>query len=266
MAALSSSSNEQPWWNVLPANADLAESPVWDAGDAMLWWVGSSAVHALIREWTRRGVPARHRSSRSPCAPAAGCSWRCATVSMPATGVCQRRTARPGPSGPSLQRHARSAGAVLGGQPAFAGDRADRRPYRLDPDGQCARTADGIYAPTERLSPDGTAGYHADSRQQVVWRFDCDRETGTWLTGGFTLEPRPRSGWCDRGCRGLLLADAWAAGGSSATIRWAESTGSSSCQSRHPPRRLRGCRWPHPFHNHCRYGLDVGAGDAAVGR
>ena len=41
-------------------------------------------------------------------------------------------------------------------------------------DGNCSRIADDIYASNgTAFSPDGRTGYHADSRQRLVWRFDC---------------------------------------------------------------------------------------------
>ena len=110
------------------------KGPVWDAEDGMLWWVD------IFRGEVHRFDPSSRRDetfqssapvgSRWPCAPAAGCSWRCATVSMPGNRViCRRRWRGPSRSAAqSVQRRAhRSTGAVLGRQPASAGDRADRR-------------------------------------------------------------------------------------------------------------------------------------------
>jgi len=51
--------------------------------------------------------------------------------------------------------------------------------YRYDTDGTCHQMVDGlICANGLAFSPDGTILYHSDSRQDYVWAWDLDRETG----------------------------------------------------------------------------------------
>jgi sugar lactone lactonase YvrE len=51
--------------------------------------------------------------------------------------------------------------------------------YRYDADGTCRQVVDGlICANGLAFSPDGNILYHSDSRQDYVWAWDLDRNTG----------------------------------------------------------------------------------------
>jgi L-arabinonolactonase len=52
--------------------------------------------------------------------------------------------------------------------------------YRLDTDLSCRRMVDGIYASNGlAFSPDSKTMYYADSRQRIVWAWDFDASDGT---------------------------------------------------------------------------------------
>ncbi len=208
---------------VLAANADLAEGPVWDAENDVLWWVDifRGEVHRFDpssgqdETWTIDGPVgslALRASGGLVVALRDGLyAWE--------PGAAPVALARPEPE----RTHNR-----------FNDGRTDRRGrfwvgslhldeteptgafYRLDPDGACARVADGIYAANgTAFSPDGRTGYHADSRQRIVWRFDCDPDTGTLRNRRVFIELDPREGVPDGaivdndGCYWLTHASGW---------------------------------------------------------
>ena len=187
---------------VLPANADLAESPVWDAEDAMLWWVD------IFRGEVHRFDPESGRDETFQLdAPVGSVALRASGGLLVALrdgiyawqpGDLPAALARPEPE----RLHNRFNDGRTDRQGRFwvgSLHLQETEPtgalYRLDPDGQCTRTADGIYASNgTAFSPDGATGYHADSRQRVVWRFDCDRDTGTLTNRRVFIALEPRSG------------------------------------------------------------------------
>lgn len=207
----------------LAANADLAEGPVWDAEENVLWWVD------IFRGEVHRFDPSSGRDQKFQLA---------------------------GPVGSLALR--RSGGLVLalrdgfyayqpGGEPEalarpelerrhnrFNDGRTDRKGrfwagslhldeteptgalYRLDPDGACPRVADGIYASNgTAFSPDGRIGYHADSRRGIVWCFDCDLDSGALTNRRVFIEIERKQGAPDGavvdrdGCYWLTHASGW---------------------------------------------------------
>jgi L-arabinonolactonase len=170
----------------LAAQAELAEGPVWDAEANVLWWVDifrgevhrfdpSSGADQMFAVDGPIGSLALRRQGGLVIALRDG-------LYTYAPGATPVPVARPEPD----RRHNR-----------FNDGRTDRHGrfwvgslhldetsptgalYRLDADGGCSREADGIFASNgTAFSPDGRIGYHADSRQGLVWRFDCDPETG----------------------------------------------------------------------------------------
>jgi sugar lactone lactonase YvrE len=160
----------------------LGESPVWDAGNAALWWVD---IHGRsVHRWT-----ARHGHGAWPLPQQTGCIGRCSSgglVSGTRTGFV-RFDPHSGAREPLAQPLTGAAHV------RFNDGRADRRGafwsgtvhelrepggaalYRLAPDGSCRRVgapltvANGI-----AFSPDGRTMYLADSHVREVYALDLD--------------------------------------------------------------------------------------------
>ena len=208
---------------VLAANADLAESPVWDSEDDVLWWVD------IFRGEVHRFDPSSGRDEKFQLAgPVGSLALRRSGGLIVALrdglytyqlGGDVRPLALPEPE----RRHNR-----------FNDGRTDRRGrfwvgslhldeteptgalYRLDPDARCTRMADGIYASNgTAFSPDGRTGYHADSQRGVVWHFDCDPDSGALSNRRVFIEIERRQGAPDGaivdrdGCYWLTHASGW---------------------------------------------------------
>jgi len=207
----------------LAANASLAESPVWDAENDLLWWVD------IFRGEVHRFDPASATDEMFQLVgPVGSLALRAAGGLLVALrdgiygyepGQTPMALALPEPE----RRHNR-----------FNDGRTDRQGrfwvgslhldeteptgalYRLDADRECTRMADGIYASNgTAFSPDGRTGYHADSQQRVVWRFDCDPDTGVLSNRRIFVELDHRSGSPDGatvdndGCYWLTHAGGW---------------------------------------------------------
>ncbi len=208
---------------VLAADADLAEGPVWDDRDAVLWWVD------IFRGEIHRLDPATGEDE-------------CWTVDGPVGSLALRED-----GGLLLARRDGIYTYEPGGEPRvlarpepdrgrnrFNDGRTDRAGrfwvgslhldeteptgafYRLDADGTCVRAADGIYAANgTAFSPDGRTGYHADSRQRVVWSFACDPDTGALSDRRPFIELGAKDGAPDGaivdsdGCYWLTHAGGW---------------------------------------------------------
>ena len=190
-------------WNApFRANADLAESPVWDADEAVLWWVD------IFRGEVHRLDPASGRDEMFQLeAPVGSLALRAGGglllalrdgVYHGAWETCQRPLQDPRWSVPTI---ASTTGELTGrgvsGWAACTSRRANR-PVRSTG----SILMDGARGwptastpPTERRSrPTAPVGYHADSRQRVVWRFDCDPETGALANRRVFISLEPRSG------------------------------------------------------------------------
>ena len=186
----------------LRANADLAESPVWDADEAVLWWVD------IFRGEVHRLDPASGRDEMFQFeGPVGSLALRAGGGLLLALrdGVYQWRPGDvPGAlARPEMERpdnrfndgRTDRQGRFWVGSLHLQESEPTGALYRLDPDGRCTRMADGIYASNgTAFSPAGVVGYHADSRQRVVWRFDCDPETGALANRRVFISLEPRSG------------------------------------------------------------------------
>lgn len=207
----------------LAANADLAEGPVWDDRDDVLWWVD------IFRGEVHRFDPATGKDAM----------W---TVEGPVGSLALRDK-----GGLIISRRDGIYAYDPGGEPValarpeperthnrFNDGRTDRAGrfwvgslhldeieatgalYRLDADGTCTRAADGVIASNgTAFSPDGRTGYHADSRRRVVWSFACDPDSGALSDRRVFLELEPREGAPDGaivdwdGCYWLTHASGW---------------------------------------------------------
>jgi sugar lactone lactonase YvrE len=186
----------------LAANADLAESPVWDAEDNMLWWVD------IFRGEVHRFDPSSGRDELFQIeGPVGSLTLRRSGGLVVALhdglyayqpGGVVTPLARPEPD----RHHNRFNDGRTDRQGRFwvgSLHLEETEPtgalYRLDPDGRCTRMADGIYAANgTAFSPDGRTGYHADSQRGVVWRFDCDPDTGALANRRVFVEIERRQG------------------------------------------------------------------------
>jgi len=207
----------------LSANADLAESPVWDPETMSLWWVD------IFRGEVHRFEPSTGKDDEFRLNGPVGSLALCASGGLLVAlkdgiygyvpGGVPQPIARP-----ELERRTNR----------FNDGRTDRRGrfwvgslhldetaptgafYRLDPDGRCTRQADGIYASNgTAFSPDGRVGFHADSQARIVWRFEIDPDTGALRNRRPHIALPPRSGAPDGaivdddGCYWLTHANGW---------------------------------------------------------
>lgn len=186
----------------LAANANLAESPVWDAESGLLWWVdifrgevhcfdatsGRDEMHQLVGPVgslalrTGGGLLVALRDGVYTYVP----------------GGTPEPFARPEPERRSNRFNdgrTDRQGRFWVGSLHLDETEPTGALYRLDAGGQCVRMADGIYASNgTAFSPDGRIGYHADSRQGLVWCFDCDPDTGALSNRRIFIELERRSG------------------------------------------------------------------------
>lgn len=207
----------------LAANADLAEGPVWDGDNGLLWWVD------IFRGEVHRLDPSNGRDEVARLDGPVG------SLALRDGGglIVARRDgiyaydfggeATPLARPETDRTHNRfndgrtdRAGRFWVGSLHLDETQPTGALYRLDPDGTCERQADGIYASNgTAFSPDGRVGYHADSRQRVVWRFDVDSDTGELSGRRVFIDLEPRTGAPDGaivdddGCYWLTHAGGW---------------------------------------------------------
>lgn len=208
---------------VLDAAADLAEGPVWDDRASVLWWVD------IFRGEIHRLDPATGADEKYLVDGPVGSLALCADDSL----LLARRDGvfawRPGAEPVALVRpepdrrdnrfndgRTDRHGRFWVGSLHLEESRPTGAFYRVHPDGTCVREADGIYAANgAAFSPDGRIGYHADSRQRLVWTFDCDPATGAMSNRRVFVELEPRTGAPDGaivdddGCYWLTHAGGW---------------------------------------------------------
>ena len=170
----------------LAANANLAESPVWDDEANVLWWVDifRGEVHTFDPSSGRDEIFHIEGPVGSLALRRAGgliVARRDGLYSYEPGGT-PVALALPEPE--QLENHFNDGRTDRQGR-FWVGSRNLREAaptgsfYRLDGDGRCTREAEGIFAANgTAFSPDGRTGYHADSLQALVWRFDCDPDTG----------------------------------------------------------------------------------------
>ena len=186
----------------LAAQADLAESPVWDADNGLLWWVD------IFRGEVHCFNPATgHDEMHQLTGPVGSLALRASgglLVALRDGIYAYQPGGSPVPlARPELdRRHNRfndgrtdRQGRLWVGSLHVEETEPTGALYRLDADGHCRRMADGIYASNgTAFSPDGRTGYHADSQRGLVWCFDCDPETGTLSDRRVFIELERRSG------------------------------------------------------------------------
>jgi sugar lactone lactonase YvrE len=206
------------------ARAELAEGPVWDDRNRVLWWVNILAgeLHRLDpsdgsdTSWTvddTIGSFALRESGGFLL------GLRDGIYSFSTESAALEALARPEPERTSNRFN---DGKTDRRGRFWIGSLHDREVeatgalYRVDGDGSCHRMVDGIYASNGiAFSPDGRVGYHADSQRRIVWRFDCDPDSGTLTNRTVFIELEPGTGVPDGatldvdGCYWLTHAHGW---------------------------------------------------------
>lgn len=186
----------------LAANAHLAEGPVWDGEDGVLWWVD------ILRGEVHRFDPSTGADTMSiidgPVGSLALREGGGLVVALRDGLYGYEPSKAPVPLArpePERRRNRFNDGRTDRNGRFWVGSLHldETEPtgafYCLGGDGICKRVADGIYAANgTAFSPDGRTGYHADSRQRVVWRFDCDPDSGGLSNRRVFIELEQRTG------------------------------------------------------------------------
>ncbi|MCE2528060.1 MAG: SMP-30/gluconolactonase/LRE family protein [Actinomycetia bacterium] len=175
---------------VVPADAQLGESPVWDGERGVLWWVdiNGRAIHQYDP------VAGEDRSTDVPRKPAAlavrsGGGLVVATDQgfhgfSPEDGSFDSLAPDPEPDLPSnrlndsrCDRQGRFwAGSMHDPTSAKI---AEGRLHRLDPDLSVTTFLEGLGVSNGlAFSPDGRTMYHADTWAETVWAYDYDPDEG----------------------------------------------------------------------------------------
>lgn len=172
---------------VLDSRAELAEGPVWDPVEAVLWWVNIKAreIHRFDPATGRDEMWATPADVGSLALREKG-----GLVVALKTGFFffdppGRFTAVAEPE-PEFPDNRFNDGKTDRQGRFWAGslyDPDESSPtgglWRLDPDLSCHRMVDGIHASNGlAFSPDSRTAYYADSRQRAVWAFDFDADDG----------------------------------------------------------------------------------------
>jgi L-arabinonolactonase len=188
---------------VLDCHAELAEGPVWDPEDSVLYWVNIKAreIHRYDpatgqdRHWTTPadvGSLALRRDGGMVVALRTGffffdpANTRFTPIveperDAPDTRFNDGRTDRQGRFW---------AGSLHDPETAPTGSL-----YRLDPDLSCHRMVEGIYASNGlAFSPDSATAYFADSPRRTVWGWDFDPADGALRNRRVFIELREGEG------------------------------------------------------------------------
>lgn len=174
---------------VLNCQAELAESPVWDPEDEVLYWVNikgreihrydpANGKDCLWKTPADVGSLALRRDGGMIVALKTGffffdpASSRFTSIVEPEADLAENRF-----NDGKTDRQGRFWAGSLH-------DPDETKPsgalYRLDTDLSCHKMVDGIYASNGlAFSPDSRTAYYADSRRRIVWAWDFDQETGT---------------------------------------------------------------------------------------
>ncbi|HUC18245.1 MAG TPA: SMP-30/gluconolactonase/LRE family protein [Acetobacteraceae bacterium] len=174
---------------VLNCQAELAESPVWDPEDEVLYWVNIKGreihrydpANGKDRLWKTPadiGSLALRHDGGMIVALKTGFFFfdpshsRFTSVAEPEADLVENRF-----NDGKTDRQGRFWAGSLH-------DPDETKPsgalYRLDTDLSCHRMVDGIYASNGlAFSPDSTTAYYADSRRRIVWAWDFEQEAGT---------------------------------------------------------------------------------------
>jgi L-arabinonolactonase len=174
---------------VLDCRAELAEGPVWDPEESVLYWVNIKAreIHRydpatgkdqLWKTPTDVGSLALRRRGGMIVALKTGFFFfdpqnlQFTPVAEPEANLPENRF-----NDGKTDRQGRFWAGSLH-------DLGETKPsgslYRLDTDLACQRMVEGIYASNGlAFSPDSTTAYYADSRRRIVWAWDFDQTDGS---------------------------------------------------------------------------------------
>jgi L-arabinonolactonase len=189
---------------VLNCRAELAESPVWDPEDEVLYWVNIKGreihrydpVNGKDHLWKTPmdvGSLALRRDGGIIVALKTGffffdpASSRFTPIVEPEADLAENRF-----NDGKTDRQGRFWAGSLH-------DPDETKPsgalYRLDTDLSCHKMVDGIYASNGlAFSPDSTTAYYADSRRRIVWAWDFDQEAGMLRNRRIFIELSEREG------------------------------------------------------------------------
>jgi sugar lactone lactonase YvrE len=188
---------------LVDAQDGTGEGPVWDRAAGRLWWTDipgkrlhtldpASGAHRILPMPGRVGCFALRERGGLVLAMEQGFTFfdpetgEIETLSEPEAGLADHRF-NDGRCDP--------AGRFLAGSMNMARTAASGQLWRLGPDREAARLADGVtVANGLAFSPDGKLMYWADSPAETVYVFDYDAETGTPSNRRVWLEKGPAPG------------------------------------------------------------------------
>jgi sugar lactone lactonase YvrE len=188
---------------VLDCHAELAEGPVWDSEDGVLYWVNikDHEIHRYDpatgqdRHWTTPtdvGSIALRRDGGLIVALRTGffffdpASMRFTPIAEPERDAPENRF-----NDGRTDRQGRFwAGSLHDPETAPTGSL-----YRLDTDLSCHKMVEGIYASNGlAFSPDSATAYFADSPRRTVWAWDFDSADGALRNRRVFIELRDGEG------------------------------------------------------------------------
>jgi L-arabinonolactonase len=188
---------------VLDCHAELAEGPVWDPQDNVLYWVNikSHEIHRYDpvtgkdQQWPTPmdvGSVALRRDGGMIVALKTGFflfdppTARFTPIAAPEPGLPDNRF-----NDGKTDRQGRFwAGSLHDPETAPTGSL-----YRLDTDLSCHKMVEGIYASNGlAFSPDSATAYFADSRRRIVWAWDFDQADGALRNRRVFIELRGSEG------------------------------------------------------------------------
>ncbi len=188
---------------ILDCRAELAEGPVWDAEEGVLYWVNikQGEIHRfdpttrIDQQWRAPsdvGSIALRRGGGMVAALQSGffffdpASEGFTPVAEPEPDLPQNRF-----NDGKTDRQGRFwAGSLHDPETEPTGSL-----YRLDPDLSCHRMFSGVYAANGlAFSPDSKTVYFADSRRRVVWAWDFDAGEGLLRNQRVFIELHGRDG------------------------------------------------------------------------
>jgi L-arabinonolactonase len=175
---------------VLPAGAQLGECPLWDPGEARLYWVDidGRVIHRYDPATgtdERRSTPGRPGALALTATPGrllVALEGRLGTIDWPSGEWRDRLSLEPEGQGNRLNDgRCDPAGRFWVGS-MFAPTSAGRFTgllHRVEPDGSAVTVRSGIGVTNGlAFAPDGRTMYFADTPRELVWAYDYDVETG----------------------------------------------------------------------------------------
>ncbi len=209
---------------VLPAGAQLGESPVWDATQGLLYWVdiNGRSIHAFDPEtgadsrWPLDVRPSAIARSTEPgrmlVAAENALFWFDLASGMLQPWLTlerQQRTVRMNDGRPDPAGRFWVGGMYLPGRAAGLLRRVGIDPgvrfkaylHLVEPDGSFSTVRRDVgCANGLAFSPDGSVMYWADTRRQTVWAYDYDLATGEQRNERVFLDFEPLPGSPDGAC------------------------------------------------------------------